>query len=31
VTISEDAALKIAEHEPYLSAAISDIPNAYGG
>lgn len=31
VTISEDDALTIAEHEPYLSAAISDIPNAYGG
>ena len=29
--ITEQEALKVQEAEPYLSALVSDIPNAYGG
>lgn len=31
VTVPEDEALKIQEGEPYISVAVADIPNAYGG
>ncbi len=30
-TISEDEALAVQEKEPYVSAVVTDIPNAYGG
>lgn len=29
--ISEDEALEIQQHEPYVAALITDIPNSYGG
>lgn len=31
VTVDEDDALEITEQEPYITATVSDIPNAYGG
>jgi hypothetical protein len=31
IILSEAEALKVQEKEPYLSAAVADIPNAYGG
>jgi hypothetical protein len=29
--ISEDRAVEVQEQEPYFTAAVTDIPNAYGG
>ncbi|MBK8026068.1 MAG: hypothetical protein IPK19_32950 [Chloroflexi bacterium] len=31
VRISEDHALEVQQNDPYLSATVADIPNAYGG
>ncbi|MCS7072126.1 MAG: hypothetical protein NZM00_11510 [Anaerolinea sp.] len=31
VTISEEEAYNITEHEPFIVAPVSNIPNAYGG
>lgn len=31
VILSEDEALKVQEKDPYISAVVADIPNAYGG
>jgi len=30
-TINEDQALRVQEQPPYITAAVTDIPNAYGG
>lgn len=31
ILVSEDEALDFMEQQPYIQAAVSDIPNAYGG
>ena len=31
ILMSEDVALKVQEKDPYITAAVADIPNAYGG
>lgn len=31
IPVSEDEAVEIQEQEPYVSATVADIPNAYGG